>query len=184
MNWQQRQQANRDAIRHAEYQTTRRRQDFALKQQFEKGSYRAALRKFWALEWRVKYMLFMVAGGGIGATYFRAPHQLNRALYLCRDGGYYALMTAAPITVGLYGFGIWRWLQYKVGFGLYYMTMLGIGGCAAATRVNSLSHGSEYMKLAMIVSWVFGGVGLVVGAIRWIIRRSKKRNARPELEPA
>lgn len=184
MNWQQRQQANRDAIRHAEYQTTRRRQDFALKQQFEKGSFRAAFRKFWALEWRVKYLLFMVAGGGIGATYFRAPHQLNRAMYLCRDGGYYALMTAAPITVGLYGFGIWRWLQYKVGFGLYYMTMLGIGGGAAATRVNSLSHGSEYMKWAMIVSWVFGGVGLVVGAIRWIIRRSKKRNAQPELEPA
>ena len=184
MNWQQRQQANRDAIRHAEYQTTRRRQDFAVKQQLEKGSFRSVFRKFWALEWRVKYMLFMVTGGGIGATYFRAPHQFDRAIYYAKGGGMYALLGAAPITVGLYGFGIWRWLQYKIGFGLYYMTMLGIGGGVAATRVNNLSHGSEYMKWMLIASWIFGGAGLIVGAIRWLRRRSQRNQAQPEPEPA
>lgn len=183
MNFQARQQANRDAIRRAEYQTTRRRQDFAVRQQLEKGSFRVALRKFWTLQWRIKYMLAIGAGGGIGATYFRAPHQFDRALYFARQGGWYALMTAAPITVGLYGFGIWRWLQYRVGFGLYYMTLLGLGGGAAAVRVNSLSHGSEYMQWAMMASWVFGGLGLAAGVIRWLVRRARKSRA-GEAEPA
>lgn len=182
MNWQARQQANRDAIRRAEYQTTQRRQDTALRQQLEKGSYRSVLRKFWAMQWRVKWLLFMATGGGIGAAYFRMPHQFDRALYLARQGGFYALMTAAPITVGLYGFGIWRWLQYRVGFGLYYMTLLGLGGGVAATRVHALSNGSEYLHWAMVVSWVFGAVGLVVGVIRWLVRRA--RSKRPEPAPA
>ncbi len=183
MNWEARQRANREAIRKAEAADSNRRQQFQLKEQLQKGTLREAFRKFWALQWKVKYMLFLAAGGGIGAGYFRFPHQLDRVLYYTRQGGWYALMTAAPITVGLYGFGIWRWLQYRIGFGLYYMALLGLGGGAAATRVSSLSHGGEYMKWAMIVSWVFGGLGLLVGIFRWVRRRAR-RNSQPVPEPA
>ena len=151
MNWEQRRQANRAAIRNAEANESRRMQQLQLKQQLQKGSFRSLFYKFRRLEWQVKF----------------------------------AMLMAIPMTAGLYGFGIWRWLQYKVGFGLYYMSVLGLGGGVAATKVNSLSRGPDILYWMTIAAWVFGVTGLIVGAIRWTRRRSQ-RNRQPaaDLEPA
>ena len=185
MNWEQRRQANRQAIRSAEATENSRMQQLQLKQQLQKGSFRSLLYKFRRLEWQVKLAMLM-ATGGLGYGAIRYPHQLNRVMYYVGHGGWYAALMAIPMTAGLYGFGIWRWLQYKVGFGLYYMSMIGLGGGVAATKVNGLSRGPEVLYWMTIFAWVFGVTGIIVGAIRWIRRRRAQRNRQraAELEPA
>ncbi|MEO8540790.1 MAG: hypothetical protein ABI577_13705 [bacterium] len=176
MNWESRQHRNKEAIRSSEAAENRRMQQFRQKAQLDKGSYRSILRKFWRLEWQIKAAMLM-ASGGVGYTAFRYPHRFDRPLYYLQHGGIYAALTAVPITAGLYGFGIWRWLQYKIGFGLYYMSMIGLGGGVAMARVHGLTNGPEYLKWALIGSWIFGVTGMVVGAIRWVRRRAAKRRA-------
>jgi hypothetical protein len=65
------------------------------------------------------------------------------------------------------------------------MSVLGLGGGVAATKVNSLSRGPDILYWMTIAAWVFGVTGLIVGAIRWTRRRSQ-RNRQPaaDLEPA